>query len=160
MLKVDRERLNETAQQFGLDLIVLFGSRAKSRAIPGSDVDIVVRAIKRPWSDWQWEFAVEAALADALKAGGEVDVAFLNGASSLLISRPPARDGFCTRRNGACFRISSRTPRAATLMTSRVFGVKPNPCERRSCNECQLDQACPAKAHEPEILRRRTQALR
>ena len=31
MLKTDRERLNEIAQQFGLDLIVLFGSHAKGR---------------------------------------------------------------------------------------------------------------------------------
>jgi predicted nucleotidyltransferase len=85
-LQIDRERLNEIAQQFGLDLIVLFGSHAKGRAIPGSDVDIAVRAIKRPWGDWNWEFAVEAALAEAVKAkGSEVDVVFLNGASSLLM---------------------------------------------------------------------------
>ena len=86
MLQIDRERLNKIAQQFGLDLIVLFGSHAKGRAMPGSDVDIAVRAIQRPWGDWNWEFAVESALTEAIKAeGGEVDAVFLNGASSLLM---------------------------------------------------------------------------
>jgi len=86
MLQIDHERLSEIARQFGLDLIVLFGSHAKGRARPGSDVDLAVRAITRPWGDWQWELAVEAALATAVKTeGGEVEVAFLNGASSLLM---------------------------------------------------------------------------
>jgi len=84
-LQVDRERLSESAQQFGLDLIVLFGSHAKGRAKPGSDVDVAVRAIQRPWGDWQWEFEIEAALSNIIRAGGEVEVAFLNGASSLLM---------------------------------------------------------------------------
>jgi len=86
MLKIDRERLNEIARQYGLDLIVLFGSRARGRAVPGSDVDIAVRAVKRPWGDWNWGFAVEAALEKAIKSeSGEVIAVFLNGASSLLM---------------------------------------------------------------------------
>ena len=86
MLKIDRERLNEIAQQFGLDLIVLFGSRVKGRIVPGSDVDIAVRAVKRPWGDWNWEFEVADALSNALQGdGGEVDVVFLNGAAPLLV---------------------------------------------------------------------------
>lgn len=85
MLEIDRDRLAEIARQFGLDLIVLFGSRAKGRAVAGSDTDIAVRAIKRPWGDWNWEFEVEAALADAIRVNGEVDVVFLNGASPLLM---------------------------------------------------------------------------
>lgn len=85
-LQIDHERLTEIARQFGLDLIVLFGSHAKGRARLGSDVDLAVRAFKRPWGDWQWEFAVEAALAKTVKTeSGEVEVAFLNGAPSLLM---------------------------------------------------------------------------
>ncbi len=85
MSPVDRERLEQIALQFGLDLIVLFGSHAKGRARPGSDVDIAVRAIQRPWGDWKWEFEVEAALSGAIQADGEVDTVFLNGASPLLM---------------------------------------------------------------------------
>ena len=85
MVQIDSARLNEIAQQFGLDLIVLFGSHAKGRARPGSDVDIAVRAIQRPWDDWKWEFEVEAALSDAIQADSEVDIVFLNGASPLLM---------------------------------------------------------------------------
>jgi len=86
MLKIDRERLNEIARQYGLDLIVLFGSHARGRAVPGSDVDIAVRAVKRPWGDWNWEFEVANALSKAIQEdGGEVDVVFLNGAAPLLM---------------------------------------------------------------------------
>jgi len=86
MLKTDREQLNEIAQQFGLDLIVLFGSHVKGRMVLGSDVDIAVRAVKRPWGDWNWEFEVADALSSALQGdGGEVDVVFLNGAAPLLM---------------------------------------------------------------------------
>ena len=86
MLKTDREQLNEIAQQFGLDLIVLFGSHVKGRMVLGSDVDIAVRAVKRPWGDWNWEFEVANALSKAIQEdGGEVDVVFLNGAAPLLM---------------------------------------------------------------------------
>jgi predicted nucleotidyltransferase len=69
-----------------LDLIVLFGSQAKGRAMAGSDVDIAVRAINRPWGDWDWEFRVEEALSNAIWVdGSEVDVVFLNGAAPLLM---------------------------------------------------------------------------
>ena len=86
MVQIDHERLSEIARQYDLDLIVLFGSHAKGRARPDSDVDLAVRAIKRPWGDWQWELDVEAALAKAVKTeGGDVEVAFLNGAPSLLM---------------------------------------------------------------------------
>ncbi len=85
IVKIDPARLKEIAQQWGLDLIVLFGSHAQGRARPGSDVDIAVRAIQRPWGDWKWEFEVEAALSDTLQADGEVDLVFLNGASPLLM---------------------------------------------------------------------------
>jgi hypothetical protein len=57
-MEIDRERLAEIARQFGLDLIVLFGSHAKDRARPGSDLDVAVRAMRRPWGDWNWEFEV------------------------------------------------------------------------------------------------------
>jgi predicted nucleotidyltransferase len=86
MLETDRRRLDEIAQQFGLDLIVLFGSHAKGRMVPGSDVDIAVRAVKRPGGDWNWEFEVADALSSTLQEdGGEVDVVFLNGAAPLLM---------------------------------------------------------------------------
>ena len=85
-MQIDREQLNEIAKQFGLDLIVLFGSHASGRAVPGSDVDIAVRAIKRPWGDWNWEFEVANALSEAIHTqDGEVDVVFVNGAAPLLM---------------------------------------------------------------------------
>lgn len=85
-MQIDRERLAEIAQQFGLDLIVLFGSHAKDRVRPGSDVDIAVRAIQRPWGDWNWECEVADALSGVIRVGGgEIDIVFLNGASPLLM---------------------------------------------------------------------------
>ena len=85
-MQIDRKRLTEIAQQFGLDLIVLFGSHAKGRAVSRSDVDIAVRAVKRPWGDWKWDFEVADALSNAIQGdGGEVDVVFLNGAAPLLM---------------------------------------------------------------------------
>jgi predicted nucleotidyltransferase len=85
-MEIDLERLAGIAQQFGLDLIVLFGSHAKDRARPGSDLDVAVRAIRRPWGDWNWEFEVANALSGVIRvSGSEIDVSFLNGASPLLM---------------------------------------------------------------------------
>jgi predicted nucleotidyltransferase len=86
MIQIDREQLGEIAQQFGLDLIVLFGSHTKGRVGPGSDVDVAVRAIQRPWGDWNWECEVANALSAVVQVGsGEIDIVFLNGASPLLM---------------------------------------------------------------------------
>ena len=85
-MEIDRERLADIAQQFGPDLIILFGSHAKDRARPGSDLDVAVRAIRRPWGDWNWESEVANALSGVIRASSsEIDVSFLNGASPLLM---------------------------------------------------------------------------
>lgn len=85
-MEIDRERLAEIAHKLGLDLIVLFGSHAKDRARPGSDLDVAVRAIRRPWGDWNWEFEVANALSGAIRlSGSEIDVSLLNDASPLLM---------------------------------------------------------------------------
>jgi len=79
------DKLKRVARRYQLDLIVLFGSRAKGRARKGSDVDVAVRARRRRWGDADWELGLASDLASALESGGEVDVAFLNGADPVLL---------------------------------------------------------------------------
>ena len=81
----DKAKLKKVARRYNLDLIVLFGSHAKGRARRGSDVDIAVRARRRRWGDADWELDLVGDLAGALESGGEVDVAFLNGADPILL---------------------------------------------------------------------------
>ena len=85
MLKLRQSRLKQLARKHGLDLVVLFGSQASGRAHSGSDVDVAVR-IKpgRRLSD-----AARLALAGDFDSvfpdAAQVDVSFLNEASSLLL---------------------------------------------------------------------------
>jgi len=86
MYQVDSAKLQSIARKYNLDLIVVFGSQAKGRAVPGqSDIDVAVRFVKRPWGHGERELDLMAELAQAFKGNGEVDVAFLNGASPLLL---------------------------------------------------------------------------
>jgi uncharacterized protein len=80
---VDSDALRAVARRYDLRLVVLFGSHAKGRALPRSDVDVAVLARKRPWGDLDWELDLEADLCSAFP-GREVDLALLNGASPLL----------------------------------------------------------------------------
>ncbi|MFZ0256130.1 MAG: nucleotidyltransferase domain-containing protein [Gammaproteobacteria bacterium] len=56
-LQYDAERLEKACQQLGLQLVVLFGSRASGKPPPGpdSDVDLAVLGTteKKLWSDYQ-----------------------------------------------------------------------------------------------------------
>lgn len=88
----DTEKLKDIARRYDLDLIVLFGSRAKERARDSSDVDLAVRARRRPWGDADWELGLIGDLAGAVDVDSELDVAFLNGADPLLLFEV-ARDG-------------------------------------------------------------------
>ena len=85
MYRADREKLAEIAQKYGLDLIVIFGSQVQGRAVPGSDVDVAVRFVRRDWGDVNRELDLIGELAGAIEGDGDLDVAFLNGASPLLL---------------------------------------------------------------------------
>jgi len=83
--RADREKLAEIAQKYGLDLIVIFGSQVQGRAVLGSDVDVAVRFVRRDWGDVNRELDLIGELAGAIEGDGDLDVAFLNGASPLLL---------------------------------------------------------------------------
>ena len=50
----------------------------------GSDIDIAVRMVHRDWNNLEIELDLIGELVSALGKAGDVDVAFLNGASPLL----------------------------------------------------------------------------
>jgi len=68
------------ASAHGLDLVVLFGSRAKGRARPGSDVDVAARS--RGLLGLRARLDVEAALRETYDA--DVDLVDLRRADPLL----------------------------------------------------------------------------
>ena len=87
----DPEAVSRVAQDYDLDLVVLFGSRAKGRSIRGSDIDVAVRrrhGLPRPVTpeDVDRELALMGELVSAIWAeDGDIDVVFLNGQSPLLL---------------------------------------------------------------------------
>jgi len=83
--RFDAEKLKKIARRYDLDLIILFGSHAKGRARQGSVVDVAVHSRTRRWGNADWEMDLVGDLAAALKSGGEIDVAFLNGADPILM---------------------------------------------------------------------------
>ncbi|MFQ6100650.1 MAG: nucleotidyltransferase domain-containing protein [Anaerolineae bacterium] len=85
MYEVNHEELERISHRYGLDLVVVFGSQATGRAAPGSDVDVAVRMIHRDWDDPEIELDLIGELVSALGGDGDVDIAFLNGASPLLL---------------------------------------------------------------------------
>lgn len=85
MYEVDREKLERISQRYGLDLVVVFGSQATGRAGPGSDVDVAVRMVHRDWDNPEVELDLIGELVNAFGEDSDVDVAFLNGASPLLL---------------------------------------------------------------------------
>jgi predicted nucleotidyltransferase len=85
MVEVDREKVERLSQCYGLDLVVVFGSQASGRARPGSDVDVAVRMVRRDWDNPEGELDLVGDLVSAFGGNGDVDVAFLNGASPLLL---------------------------------------------------------------------------
>jgi len=73
--------LSQIASAHGLDLVVLFGSRAKGRARPDSDVDVAVRCARGPL-DLDARLDVAEALRTVYDA--DVDVVDLLRADPLL----------------------------------------------------------------------------
>jgi predicted nucleotidyltransferase len=86
-----QERLRSVLAAAPIRLAVLFGSRAKGKARPDSDVDIGVLPV-----DPAWSFSEEASLASALSAvaRAEIDLVRLDRDEPLL-GREIARSGVC-----------------------------------------------------------------
>ena len=85
MYEVDEGKLDDVARRYGLDLVVVFGSQTRGRAVPDSDVDVAVRFQRRPWGDVDRELDLIGELVAAITGDGDLDVAFLNGAGPLLL---------------------------------------------------------------------------
>ncbi|MDW8065081.1 MAG: nucleotidyltransferase domain-containing protein [Anaerolineae bacterium] len=81
---VDWARLRRAARALQLQVVFLFGSRARRTAQPASDIDLAVRTAFPRWRDWRWQVKCERWLAEAVR-GAEVDVVFLNKASPTLL---------------------------------------------------------------------------
>jgi predicted nucleotidyltransferase len=79
---LSRAGLPEVCRQFGVNLLVLFGSQAKGWAEPDSDIDIGVWIENAP-EGWQFKARLWQALAE-LWDTGRVDLVVLNGASGAL----------------------------------------------------------------------------
>jgi predicted nucleotidyltransferase len=89
-MKVESIRLNQLAQKFGLDLIILFGSHARGQTHRESDVDVAVHTISKD-HDWQWEINLIREMVFALDCDN-LDVTLTNDVSPLLMYEI-ARDG-------------------------------------------------------------------
>ena len=85
MISLDEKLLKQVARTYGLDLVVLFGSHASGRGRAGSDVDIAVRRQAGRIRPDSLKLEIASALERAFPEVAEVDVAFLNEASSLLL---------------------------------------------------------------------------
>lgn len=83
---VDKTRLQEVADRYHLDLIVLFGSYAKQKSRP-DDLDIAVRTTREEFSGfsssnkarWQWEMSLTASLEAIIDLPYDIDLVVLNG---------------------------------------------------------------------------------
>jgi predicted nucleotidyltransferase len=85
MDRVSQARLKSVARAHKLDLIVLFGSHAKGRAIAGSsDLDIAVRFVQGPTPKRTGRGRLYADLASVFPSDIEVDLTILNRAGPLL----------------------------------------------------------------------------
>jgi predicted nucleotidyltransferase len=85
MIAFDETLLKRVASKYGLDLIVLFGSHASGRARARSDVDIAVRRQPARIEPDSLKLEIGGTLERAFPEAAEVDVVFLNEASSLLL---------------------------------------------------------------------------
>lgn len=85
MYHVDAEQLTDIAQRYGLDMVVIFGSQVSGQIWAGADIDVAVRMQRRAWGDWECELELIGELTEAITGDGDLDVAFLNGASPLLL---------------------------------------------------------------------------
>lgn len=116
-----REQVEEVAVRHGLELVLLFGSRARGRTHAKSDTDIAILARER------LPFSVIDAIARDLRPvfGSDVDVVDLQAAPPLLAGRI-ARDG----------KLLVGTPRAfgraRVRCTARYLDFHPHLGRRRS----------------------------
>ena len=88
-LQTDDEKLEAMAGEFGLRLVILFGSYAKAHPRPDSDADVAVLVSGKRLAECpdraSLEMALSERLGEAVLAGEGVDMVILNGASSLLL---------------------------------------------------------------------------
>jgi len=82
-LKVDKQKLKGVARKFKLDLIILFGSKARHQQKKSSDLDLAVRTGIKDRS-FKWEFGLISALVESLNEAN-LDLIILNEADSLLL---------------------------------------------------------------------------
>jgi predicted nucleotidyltransferase len=83
---VNKARLKSLARVHQLDLVVLFGSHAKQRAIVGkSDVDVAVHFADRKYKRGKSQARLYADLAAALQPTTELDLTILNSAGPMLM---------------------------------------------------------------------------
>ena len=87
--KINMALLNQVAEAYKIDLIVLFGSYAKRSARKGSDMDIAIRTTRtRSLSERDcsseafWEMSLYAALSRAIPAPEGIDLVILNQVDS------------------------------------------------------------------------------
>jgi predicted nucleotidyltransferase len=84
--RVNKTRLKAVARAHQLDLIVLFGSHAKQRAIAGkSDVDVAVHFAAGKYRRGKSRARLYADLAAALQPTTELDLTILNSAGPMLM---------------------------------------------------------------------------
>lgn len=82
---VDKAKLQEVADSYHLDLIVLFGSYAKRKSRP-DDLDIAVRTTREEFlrlsssdkTQWQWKMSLTASLEAIIALPYDIDLVVLN----------------------------------------------------------------------------------
>ena len=88
-LQTDDKKLEATAREFGLRLVVLSGSYAKAHPRSDSDADVAVLVFGGRMAECadraDLEMDLSERLGEAVQAGEGVDMVLLNGANSLLL---------------------------------------------------------------------------
>ncbi len=79
---LQQDFIDELVQKYDLDLLILFGSRAKDRAREDSDIDVAYLS-KKPLSDEQWDEMMCSIMANTHI--NRVDLVNLNHEHGLLI---------------------------------------------------------------------------
>lgn len=81
--KAQQHQLYQLADQFGLSLVLLFGSQAQGRITPLSDIDIAVLSVRNKSLDTYDKLRLTGAFQELFKSN-QVDVVLLNRAGPLL----------------------------------------------------------------------------
>lgn len=85
MVEWDQKRLKQVARKYGLDLVVAFGSQVSGRTRAASDMDVAVRFKPGRARSGSLELEVASQLDSVFPETLQLDVSFLNDASSLLL---------------------------------------------------------------------------